>query len=298
MKKILAFVLFASLLLTLAIPAAAVGEVQLFAPQATINIDGNRDDGYGDPVNINAYRDGFEGGATGVVWTAWDADYLYFYIEVNDTTPNHEHGSSWERDCIEIFLDWDNHQGDGNDNDDHAYWQIRVASAPNEDGDQLFNTRNGQSDDEDLMNAIKYVAMPKDGDYKNGYIIELAAPYKIAAETGTAALAEGRQIIVDFQIADNFEGDRRDSQAFLTSEDADGQYGNPTACHGMLNLIAAKPASADEGGQGGGEDADNEIAPVITTSTKTGDSAVMLIVLMIALLGAVAVTKKTSKNRA
>lgn len=303
MKKILAIVLFTAMILGLAMPAMAVADIVLpTAPKADIVLDGVRDDGYGDPYVLDKYRADKEGGATGTVWSAWNDKGIYYYMEVKDTTPNHEHANQYERDNVEFFIDWNATAGDANNfADENPSWQVRICSAPNEDGNQSSGTPG-----DDTFEAGKhFVVKPLVGnDLNGGYIMEVLLPIEFT-EGNAKALAEGAKIFVDFQIADNMTNEARDSQVFLdpADEEVDNQWQWPHSFRGVLPLGAAKaaPVVEDTAAVGGGEAADAEIAPVITAtvpSVRTGDSAIMFIILATALAGAVVVTRRISKNKA
>jgi len=308
MKKFLALVLFTALFLGLALPASAVATIVLpDAPKADIVIDGVRDDGYGEMFEVKSYRDGGSGtGATAKVWAAWNETGVFYYLEVNDTTPNHDHGNSYERDCVEFFIDWNAAVPDGNSaDDDDPSWQLRIASAPNEDG----NTNSATLGDDNGLEDKYFIIKPLVGDNLNGgYIMEVCLP--ISYTNGAAKpLAEGRTLYVDFQIADNEEDEGRSSQAFLDGEDdqVDSQWSTPEAFMGILNLVAAKPApvveddapAADDGGNVGGDDAVVVTPPPSSGgAAQTGDSGLILLVLAIALSGAVVTFKRVGKNRA
>jgi hypothetical protein len=106
MKKFLTLALCITLMLALAIPAMAASMITLpAAPKADIIVDGIKDDGYGEFYTLNSYRN--EGnGATGRIASAWNETGIFYYIEVYDTTPNHNHNNTYERDRVEFFIDW------------------------------------------------------------------------------------------------------------------------------------------------------------------------------------------------
>jgi len=304
MKKVLALVLVSALMFALAIPAAANEILLPAAPKADIIIDGVRDDGYGEMFEINSYKNGDGDGATAKVWAAWNDTGIFYYLEVSDTTPNHDHSDRWQRDCVEFFIDWNAAIPDANSNEANPSWQLRIASAPNEDGMQQSCRQLPNDDDvnDTLKSGTHFVVKPLVGnDLTGGYIMEVWLP--IAFTNGNAnPLAEGRNVFVDFQVADNQHGDGRSSQAFLDGmhEGVDTQNNNPSAFRGILPLGAALGVEVEEDipdAIGGGEEADAEIAPVIerVTSPRTNDAGIMaLIALMaIAAMGIVVLRKKT-----
>ena len=303
MKKLLALALITVMMFALAIPALAYDNplsdnmVTLpTAPKADIVIDGVRDDGYGDMFEVNSFRG--DPGASGKVWAAWNEKGVFYYVEVNDTTPNHEHGNSYERDCIEFFIDWNATHGDTLSNDDDI-WQVRIASAPNEDGQWETCGQIGGGSDETLVAGTDFVIKPLvGGDLKGGYIMEVCLPVSLSEGNSIKPLAEGREILVDFQVADNQEDSGRTSQAFLVGDDdeVDNQWQWPYAFRGILNLGPAKAApvvDVPEVPEPDGGDVVVDV-PVVAPppAAKTGDSMIMLIVLVAALAGAFVITKR------
>ena len=229
MKKFFTVVL---LLAFLALPIMAA-DVIISAPKTPIIIDGVRDDGYGDFVDIKAMESGIPG-ATGKVCTAWDDNFIYYYIEVLDSTPNHNAENSYERDCVEFYIDWFNNKGTTFANDGKPYWQIRIASAPSDDGVVHTNMINGETDVQKYIDAVAKTTFVKliDG----GYIIEVGMPIDMVE--GGFTMSEGLIIGVEFLIGDNQIGAGGTSMAFLTEDDMDTQWENPSGCHGLLKLGA------------------------------------------------------------
>jgi len=297
MKKFLALVLFATMILALAVPVAAQNITLPVAPKADIVLDGVRDDGYGDMFEVNSYRDGNGDGCTAKVWAAWNNTGVFYYLEVNDVTPNHDHNDTYQRDNVEFFIDWQSiASGQPADSVSEAdnCWQIRVASAPNEDG----NHSSGSLGDDELELGKHFVIKPLEGsDLSKGYIMEVWLPLSY---TDGVSLAEGNKIFVDFQIADNQEDGGRSSQAFLNgmADDVDSQWSSAEAFQGILPLGPAK--AAPEPDPVPDEPEPDEPGPVDVAppppapnpAPSTGDSAFILIVFVAALAGAYVFTKR------
>ena len=310
MKKILAFVFVAVLMFTLALPAMAA--VQIDAPKGTPVVDGVKDDCYGAGVDVKAWREGTnkESGAWGTVYAAWDENFIYYYMEVIDTTPNHSHDSNdYQTDNVEFFLDWFNAKEEDSA-DGSPYHQIRIHSG-NGAGDQGYDVTgaaNKQWGDMSFIENLKHVVLPLNGSMNNGYIIELAISVKDVE--GGIKLVEGMNIAIDFQVADNQEGEGRDSQAFIMASDTnDSQWTNPSTCNGLLVLGAAKPAPAPEPepepepAVGGGDENVHVVdtpapapapAPVVPSpvSPDTGDSVVLLGAIMVLAAASIVIIRK------
>ena len=109
MKKIIVFLLTAVLCLsTLSIAMAAAHEglhaeiypIEKYTPV----IDGELDPQYQYSRVVNL-RDNGPDFATGKIYYLWDDTRLYFFVEINDTTPsNPDLGVSHESDCIEMLF--------------------------------------------------------------------------------------------------------------------------------------------------------------------------------------------------
>jgi len=250
-------------------------DVPISANYASINIDGVRDGSYGAMVDIKSDEKGVvTNGATGKVCSAWDNNFLYYYLEVTDTTPNHEHETDWERDSIEFFIDWYNNKGSDMNNGGNPYWQLRIASAPNEEGEQITGHINGAWGAAALYDT-QYVVKPLAGnDLSGGYIMEVGIPYK---QLGLK-LSANSVLGVDFAINDNQDGDGRTTAALLTEFDYGTQYGNPAGCHGALRLLASPTTDPPDpppplGGETGGTTA----TPPADVDEKGGNAVTVLI---------------------
>jgi len=330
MKKILAFVLIAVLMAALSIPAAAV--VNLTANNGSPKIDGVLDDSYGGPIPIAGVFQNADGTnnmnpAKGEVWVAWDSGALYFYAVINDTTPNHdsESGDGHAVDNVEFYIDWNNvkatggggpllDNGDGTwgyedvgTEDGYPYWQVRVPSGPTSDGEQNLSgamwTDIGWGGVDWASEDHEFVVVPKDGDMKKGYIIEIKIDSPVP-------LTEGKVLGFDVSIGDNIEGSGRNGQVYLeTAGWNDLQWATPNACNGVLKLGGAASASIPD------PDPDPEPAPTPDpgpdpepapapappapgpSAPQVGDSALIFIALAVALAGAVVISKR-AKNKA
>ena len=239
MRKVLALILCAALL---AMTAAAV---PINSQKGTVVIDGVKDDIYGDFVAIDkAWED--TPGATGRVAVAWDDANLYFYAEIVDTTPHHNHANDWEGDSLEIFIDWNSAEGADNYNDGQPYWQIRVHSSPNEDtgGTQVSGGGNFADMGGDFQ-GLPFAVVPLVGNNLNGgYIVEIAMP--LAQTPGVNALSENGTVKLSFQINDNQEDMGRTSMAYITiGDDTSQEWQWPHACYGVLTLGGAYVAPVE-----------------------------------------------------
>ncbi|MCL2772534.1 MAG: LPXTG cell wall anchor domain-containing protein [Oscillospiraceae bacterium] len=312
MKKIVAVLVCVLLAVTLALPAMAAANGDTWpsnmitlptAPKATCVIDGVKDDGYGDGYVIDKIRDGGNNttGATGTLYTAWDDNNIYYYIEIKDTTPNHEAANVYERDCVEFFINWNSTPDSDTTDSTHPYWQIRIASAPSaDDGTQVSGGGNFDSTAYDQIPFKVAPLVAGDTDLKQGYVIECAMP--IALAPGATPLKEGGSVVVDFQIADNQQGTNRDTQAFLdpSDPDVDNQWQWPNADRGILPLGAAKPAPTEAATDAAAPaPAVDVAAPApapaapVTTSAQTGDNTLAIAgIMVLAAAGAVIFRRK------
>lgn len=247
MRKILVPGIALVMLFIMAMPAMAQNIYLPVTPKADIILDGIRDSGYGEERVIDSYIHGKGNGATGKVWTAWNEKGIYIFAEVYDITPNHNHQNAWERDFIEIFIDWESGATgwpalavSAVDN----CWQIRIPSQPDENSADMVS---GALGDGTLKRGEDFFVTPLNGsDYNDGYAVELLLPFSYT--NGVKALAAGCKFFCDFQIVDNQYGQGRSSQAFLdgTAAGVDSQYMNPSAFQGILKLSEAKVIENEE----------------------------------------------------
>ena len=309
MRKILAIVFCVALISMLSIPAMAT--VNITANKSTIILDGARDEAYAGPIAVatpNRDADGELTGvgnaaATGQAWTAWDDKNLYFYIEVDDKTPNHD---DFNAESVEIFLDWNSGKGDADEATDATpFWQIRVSPVDPATLSGYSRTSDGAnwstSDFEDLT---KWILLPKDGDYKNGYIIEIQI-----GVPAVSSLSEGRQIPFDLQVCDNSQGDGRDGQMFLDHVgegiDDNSRWNTAMNLQGLLTLggayaapapvLAETPAAQTAVDTPAPAPAPAPVAPTpaSTAAPQTGDATIIFALIMIlAAAGVIVVFKK------
>ena len=324
MKKLLAIVLFLTMMVALAVPVMAV-DFKITANKATIVIDGIKDDAYADNfLAINGVKDGSEDTTTtGKIWAAWDDNYIYFYAEIYDKTPNSsaDTGEAHFRDSTEVYLDWNNGQGgDREGSPEFPYYQVRIQASP---GDGVAGPVTGFIlDDEDWAGFadwtlrgeeenVKYFAGPYDGNYKNGYIIEFAVP---VPKDYPVTLTEGKQIPFDTQINDNLDGVGRGAEIYIDAknENNGNQWQAPSSVGALLILGGAyvPPAApadpepeqppVDDNAQGGGDVPPPEvIAPPPPapkpTAPKVGDTGMIMLIAVMAAAGVVVLRKKAVK---
>ena len=262
MKKFLAVTICAVLLSALLIvPAAARTPFEITTPQApsAITVNGVRDAAYGDSYTPIAVPFAAEDGATGRLWTAWTADRVYFYIEVLDTTPNHNGGNplnatndnNWRNDGITFWIDWNAARGTDRENNGQPYTIVRINSAPNVDGVQISAHVNntGFPGTGALPEIAEFVVAPLVGnDLSGGYIMEVAFNRPEGVTLGL-----GKAISFDLCINDDQHGAGRSSRMFISENPDpthasgtfnDRQGGNPSNCNSILLLSAAAAPAA------------------------------------------------------
>ena len=299
MKKFLSLAVVAAMMLAMAVPAMAADPIQIPTPNVSIAVDGSRDEGYAGPYAINTFfPDGDPDGATGQLWTAWDGSSLFLYVEVNDTTPNHEHGNSYERDCVEIFIDFLNAREEDTGDETKAYWQLRIMSAPNEDGVQFEAQENQAAYGWSSPNNDPIAEMVQANSVINltgsGYVIETKIDISSFDYIGLT-LAEGVQIGFDFVVSDNKNDEQRDSMAYLGNNPTNNQYQYPVDCGATLVLGGAPVVELppEEPVPNGGGDTTPTPTPT-PTPPRTGDAGmiVLVAVMAIASMGIVVLKRK------
>lgn len=110
MKKLFSLAIAVVLLAVMTVNISAA-DIQFKAAKGTAVIDCQKDDAYlaADevPIAFGATADS----ATGKLWAIWDDTALYFYGEITDATPSsakHASDSVWERDSLEVYVDFTN----------------------------------------------------------------------------------------------------------------------------------------------------------------------------------------------
>ena len=150
--------------------AADYGRLELIAMpklseaiKGTAKIDGKIDSAWkkAKVINVNNFSMGKDG-ATATVRTMWDKDYIYILAEVKDSVLNNANANAWEQDSLEIFIDENNGKTPAYQADDVQY----RTSYKN------LKTATGGIDIKSFDSATALT--------KNGYIVEMRIPNKIA----------------------------------------------------------------------------------------------------------------------
>lgn len=161
-----------------------------------------------------------------VFGTAWDDNYLYLGIKVQDSTLNGDSPQyPWEDDGVEIFIDGNNDKSGPYDSHDVQY----IISWNNTN---LF-ANNGKT--KDVKWAIKGT--------EDGYNVEIAIPWKDI----NVIPAAGKKIGLDIAVNDDFDGGPRDGALVWSG---DGSNFQSTERFGNLTLLISEDSS--QPGTGGG----------------------------------------------
>jgi endo-1,4-beta-xylanase len=162
-------------------------------------------------VNTDVLVEGSEG-ATAVVKTLWDDEYLYIFAVVDDVLLSKESSNPWEQDSIEIFIDQNNGKTTSYESDDGQY---RI----NFDNELSFGGTGAS--EEKITSATQII----DG----GYIVEAAIQLDaIEQRLGTI-------LGFDIQVNDDDVGDGTRS-GVVTWNDPTGQDYQNTFRFGILKL--------------------------------------------------------------
>jgi len=300
MRKFLAFMVCVVLVATLAVVPVAAHRITLTAPMGTPTINGTFEpDVYGEFYYL-AHVGGDTGeGADGRIALAWNDDYVFAFIEVNDTTPNHDNETNWQTDNVEFFFDWANNQGSDEFNDGGAFWQVRIHSAPGIHDFHVTGHANHQWDPYWLNESISYVIVPLSGDdLSNGYIIEAAFPR--SRVDGDITFAEGMVIGFDVTIGDSHDGFERDSTAYFFDAEEHSletnMWENPSAFKALLVLGGAPAAVEEEAAEDEAEEIEDApvVEPITDTAAPQTADPIMLIALgtVISAAAGVVIAKK------
>ena len=292
MKKFITAVLCAILILSLGIlPAAAVPDVFIEAYEADITVDGKRDDGYvnGITIAVPGVATMEDNVTTGDLWIAYDKEHLYFYVEINDSTPFAESTTDWQNDGIEYFIDLLNEREESYTPD---CIRIRVMAAIPPVGNDNFGSNMTFVNAED--SEVVSIVVPKNGtDWKDGYIVEVA--YKVIYPN-----KEGMKMGFEAQITDDRTGSgERESQAFLSNGD-DTAWSTPSTHGAEIVFMGAPPVTASTPEPAAIEDTPTFVDEIPTPveapaplAPRTSDGIIVLInILFIALICACVVIRK------
>ena len=219
-----------------------------------------------------------------------------------------------------FFVDWNAGgviAGEGLpiDEGDTPWWEIRVYSGVNSDTDEWpihggWSLGNGEIDAagmdvsldwNDYPDIIEWLVVPLNGNYNNGYIVEI----KIKAPDN-AKLAQGKVIPIELHVTDNMKGeDFRDGRKYLAYHDNFGSaWMSPGNAGGRFTLgaeyapPAPEPEPAPDSGEGGGDSADISgpaVAAPAPAAPPTSDMGVTVFITLLAAsaAGIVALRKKS-----
>jgi hypothetical protein len=135
----------------------------------------------------------------------WDENYLYVCVEVADDVKYNRGEPTWQNDCVEVYIDYDNSKSDSYGDDE---FQFRLEWSMKE-----VLIARGTKELKDIKSA-------QIGS-KDGYIMEMAFPW---AELGGPAPA-GKYIGIDVHVNDN---DGRRSEAKIAwKATKDNSYQSP-----------------------------------------------------------------------
>ena len=184
------------------------------ALKGTPTIDGNIDKLWDNAktINVNTFSVG-QSGATATAKALWDENYIYVLMEVKDPLLSKKSADTYQQDSVEIFIDEDNAKS-------NAYELGDIQYRVNFDNERSIN---GASDANSFITATKTT--------KDGYIAELALPYRISIFKPNAIIG------FDLQVNDDADGDgTRDNVA--NWNDLTGNGWSSTENYGILQLIS------------------------------------------------------------
>lgn len=144
--------------------------------------------------------DSFDVVPKSALWMAWDESNLYFFVRVVDGTISvPKPAEFWAVDTVELFIDGDNHKGEGYSKTDAQYW-----ICPGGGGDDGTGVYVGQwHRDGDGIEATLYGAVPGVEAGLNvddlGYTIEVVIP---ASALGLTGFSAGQKIGFNYTVYD------------------------------------------------------------------------------------------------
>lgn len=105
-KSYLVIVLSIVMALSLSITASADSNAYWNAAKGTPVVDGQKDDVYSgaQEMKMEAVSDGESDGTTASAWAVYDADAIYFFVEVKDDVLDDTNANAWEKDSVELRM--------------------------------------------------------------------------------------------------------------------------------------------------------------------------------------------------
>ena len=198
------------------------------ADYGSVTIDGNFDDWNGQFMSLDTGSASHIRHAEAIssptdssvlIQARWDANHLYFALDVRDERIRVDSADLWKDDSIEIGVD--------GENDNDAFSESR--------GDHQYTVRfDGKAADRTLAidnPDVRWAVQPS----ALGYRVEVAIPL---SALGIANLSQGRVIGIDFAVNDDDDGGDRDSQLVWASYST---YSDASA-FGDLLLVGGPPA--------------------------------------------------------
>ncbi|MCL1859525.1 MAG: hypothetical protein FWF92_09890 [Oscillospiraceae bacterium] len=204
---------------------AALVFTELYGETAAPVIDGIIDPIWNntEAFDVDIVKVGEYSGVDGYFKVLWDEEKLYVLVVVPDTTPNHEHNDNYQKDGIEVPIDFFNTKSKTYENEG----QINItffAEGVSSEGNRMHFGNDGQGLwTGDMIDWAVTVT-------EEGYIYEIAFNYAAAGIVPAATIG------MDMQINDNAEGTGR-TACYAWNDDADQVWGNPTYM-GNIKLLA------------------------------------------------------------
>lgn len=198
-----------TLILFLAVGSMAFGQLEVLnTPDMMPTIDGIIDgsdpwqeDGW---VDQAALKDGSTTDASSKFQLLWDDDNLYLGVQIVDATPNWDHATDYQNDCVEGFIHMSGASVEGTEVAyDASTCQLRWPR-----GETTFSMTGTGSFVTALQADAGYeYAVVTDAD---GWVLEVTLPIAILDAGG---LFDGENAMFEIQTADN-TGDGRTGQMF------------------------------------------------------------------------------------
>ena len=159
MKKIFSCILVVIMLAALLAVGVSAAEKNYLAyenygeiaqvDKKSVRLDGDKDEAYdaATPISIATVRNGKTSNATGVGYVVYDSQYIWIFVEVNDTTlktkASDALSASYKEDSVELLVDWGN---EGIDVANKSPYQCRlsyegyISARLGQSGDSMFGS--------------------------------------------------------------------------------------------------------------------------------------------------------------
>ncbi|MBO5649747.1 MAG: hypothetical protein J6S76_07530 [Clostridia bacterium] len=245
------------------------------------------DAGYGTTsiplVEFNDQRGYSDHETYGKFWTAFDADYLYVYVEVTDPDIDYSGAQDHMKDSVAILIDFDYNRTENYPYGDNPNNRVGYLNLTGQGSYVSYHIYNGEARPEyaDLAAMVKYSAVADTGDGRILY--EFALPFPDDFE-----VVEGAKFGLEVQI--NACGDQQRLGMTTWSYDGSNNW-RWSDCAGTM-ILGAPYVEPDEPTDDPTDDPTDEPTDEPTDTPVTADAGLVAAAALMAVAAGVVLSKK------